>query len=392
MPARPWDSWIPGVLSKSQVSDLVRGGYIVSKVDPSIDHSSIDLHLDNEAYMLTSGSVKPTGNKYLHMLTSNGLAEQFHPNSEGIFTLSPKCTYVFRISERLQDILDSKLFGRATAKSSVGRVDVLARLIVDGASVYEGFDKGEVSGEMFLEITPMTFPVSVKEGIALTQLRFFQDNPIVSEIGGDILFEHVIKNSEASAAKGSLSVSLEPVSFGGKDICAYCASAGSGPYNPIPLWNHEDPPDPCNYWKAVSADPDTRRLQIQEDSFYILRSVEKICLPPGVAVYCRASDESIGEIRIHYAGFVHPMFGQNRDDNDEGTPLIFEVRGHDVNVSLGHGEILARLHFYRMSEDCDTDEDATPTEYTNQNLKVSKFFSEWPENVQVDETGRIEGI
>lgn len=29
----------------------------------------------------------------------------------------------------------------------------------------------------------------------------------------------------------------------------------------------------------------------------------------GVAVYCRPSDETIGEMRIHYAGFVHPGFG-----------------------------------------------------------------------------------
>lgn len=391
MPSKPWDSWIPGVLSKTQMFELVHEGHVTTIGEPSIDHSSIDLHLDDEAYELTAGSVKPFGNRYLHLLTRNNLAKPIGPNEDGEFVLAPKTTYVFRVIERLHDIADSKLFGRATAKSSVGRVDVLARLIVDGACVYEGFDNGNVSGDMFLEITPMTFPVSVKKGIALTQLRFFQDNPAVCEIGGDVLSEYVIKNTDHSAAKDSLSVSLDAVEFGGAEICAYSASANSGPYDPIPLWSHDNPPDPCRYWTAVSADAETGRLQIQEDSFYILRSVEKLCLPRGVAVYCRASDESIGEIRIHYAGFVHPFFGQNRKDGDVGTPLIFEVRGHDVNVSLGDKEILARLHFYRMSQDCDDDNTLGPTEYTNQNLKLSKFFADWPDNVSVDKTGKIVG-
>jgi hypothetical protein len=56
-------------------------------------------------------------------------------------------------------------------------------------------------------------------------------------------------------------------------------------------------------------------------------------------------------MRIHYAGFVHPWFGLNRGDDKEGTPLIFEVRGHDLPTVLGHKEKLARLEYYRMSKD-----------------------------------------
>ena len=53
--------------------------------------------------------------------------------------------------------------------------------------------------------------------------------------------------------------------------------------------------------------------------------------------------------------FVGPIktnqvfFGKNRKDKKEGTPLILEVRGHDVNVSLQDKEKMARLIFYRMS-------------------------------------------
>ncbi len=79
-------------------------------------------------------------------------------------------------------------------------------------------------------------------------------------------------------------------------------------------------------------------------------------------------------MRIHYAGFVHPFFGRNRKDNTIGTPLIFEVRGHDVEVALTHGEKMARLTFYRMSEDCVKEE---PSNYDSQTLELSKFFAPW---------------
>jgi dCTP deaminase len=72
-----------------------------------------------------------------------------------------------------------------TAKSSVGRLDVLARLVVDGSSRYEGFtpdESGQSSGEMFLEITPMTFPIRIKEGTSLSQLRLFYGEPDTCEV------------------------------------------------------------------------------------------------------------------------------------------------------------------------------------------------------------------
>jgi deoxycytidine triphosphate deaminase len=84
-------------------------------------------------------------------------------------------------------------------------------------------------------------------------------------------------------------------------------------------------------------------------------------------------------MRIHYAGFVHPLFGRERDDEKTGTPLIFEVRGHDVKVTLTDGEKMARLTFYRMSEDCERPKKRAHRQqsgYENQTLKLSGFFSE----------------
>jgi deoxycytidine triphosphate deaminase len=128
------------------------------------------------------------------------------------------------------------------------------------------------------------------------------------------------------------------------------------------------------FWLPEVSDPVTKRLTIEKGKFYILRSKEHIRVPSGVAVYCRAVDETIGEMRINYAGFVHPGFGVNRSDGAPGTSLIFEVRGHDLNVSLKDSETMARLQFYRMSEDLEPE----VSSYNEQSLKLSDFFKEWP--------------
>jgi deoxycytidine triphosphate deaminase len=147
----------------------------------------------------------------------------------------------------------------------------------------------------------------------------------------------------------------------------------------IDLWGHpeEERPKPWHHWRFEFADQN-ERLRIVKDRFYIIRSHEKIHLPRGVAVYCRASDETIGEMRIHYAGFVHPFFGSERTDGKRGTPLIFEVRGHDIDVSLRNREKMARLEFYRMAEDAREEEGREMDPYAAQTLKLSKFFAAWP--------------
>jgi hypothetical protein len=90
-----------------------------------------------------------------------------------------------------------------------------------------------------------------------------------------------------------------------------------------------------------------------------------------VAIYCQAVAETLGELRIHYAGFVHPRFGEGRED-EKGAPLIFEVRGHNVRTYLQDGETLARLEYYSMSQDAEE----YSCNYSSQELTLSKYFKD----------------
>jgi len=399
----PWQDWIPGVLSKEQVQELCKEKYIKNvknwdsknKGENPIDHSSIDLTLSEEGYEMVNGSIKPTREDgYKRTILENAEYSKVHEaESDGIFLLEKKHTYVFALNEKLDGrrLENSPIYGRATAKSSVGRVDVLGRLIVDKMDHYEYFDHEKLSSqdvEMFLEITPITFNVRVKVGEPLSQLRLFYYPPDISRMQGKELCRCLLRR-EGSVEDETLSVDLSGTKVFRKDSSVYkdniAAFKGKEEQDdPINLWKHEETgrPDPNDYWECKEADR-KKRLLVEKDRFYILKSKERLCLPEGIAVYCRAIDEAIGEMRIHYAGFAHPFFGKDRKDGKKGTPLIFEVRGHNINVNLVDDERLARLAFYRMSKDCkkpdpeDCKKDEEEDDYNEQELRLSKFFRPW---------------
>lgn len=404
--SEPWKEWIPGVLSKKQVIELCRENYIKNVKDwdsddkhiNPIDHSAIDLTLANEGYKMVAGSIKPTeGDSYRRTVIGNNNYATSHPQeSSEIFSLEKKQTYLFRLNETLDGhrLKGSSIHGQATAKSSVGRVDVLARLIVDEMDRYEYFDPQKLPShdvEMFLEITPITFNVRVKVGEPLSQLRLFYCHPDNSRIQGKELCQCLL-HREDGVTDSSLSVDLSGTKIFKGDQSIYkdkivAFRATKDQETLLDLWG-EDGLAPEKLWDCLEEDKKTGRLLVEKEKFYILRSKERLCLPEGIAVYCRAIDETIGEMRIHYAGFAHPFFGKNRKDGKKGTPLIFEVRGHNINVNLVDDEKLARLEFYRMSKDCveeptvkqkseEKQEIKQSDGYNEQELKLSRFFKDW---------------
>jgi dCTP deaminase len=377
----PWDNWTPGVLSKKQMKLLLTSGHLRAK-ESALGASSLDLTLSSEVYRLPAGTVKPSGPLYHKKIELFGELLPAIDPLHGMI-LQPRENYLVKLVERLYDLEKSFIYGQATAKSSIGRIDVLARLVVDGMNCYEFFTPDKSGGDLFLEITPLTFPVRIRPGIALSQLRLFYGSPEGCRLTGPEANQTFLRDT--TKGDDTLSVDLEPVSVSGHQVIAFRAKQ-SEQINPLVLW--EKTAKPWEYWDFVLPSS-SRHLSLRKGLFYILKSKELLALPKGAAVYCRAIDESLGEMRIHYAGFAHPFFGRSRADNQVGTPLIFEVRGHDVNVSLQDGESMARLQFYRMSEDA-ADEDADLTgPYEAQTLKLSQFFSRWPDAATLDDNGAV---
>jgi deoxycytidine triphosphate deaminase len=89
-------------------------------------------------------------------------------------------TYIFKIKESI-NFHDTYFSGKATGKSTIGRLDVLTRVIPKAHHEYDTI-KSKSSSDLFLEITPLTFPIIVKEGTGMSQLRVFAGHPGISEL------------------------------------------------------------------------------------------------------------------------------------------------------------------------------------------------------------------
>src|SRR6185312_12794770 len=93
--------------------------------------------------------------------------------SEGA-VLEAGCVYVVPLLERLE--LRDRISGIANPKSSTGRLDVFTRLITDRGQAFDRVESG-YRGPLYAEITPRTFPVLVRKGSKLNQLRIRHGSP-----------------------------------------------------------------------------------------------------------------------------------------------------------------------------------------------------------------------
>ncbi|MCK4427592.1 MAG: 2'-deoxycytidine 5'-triphosphate deaminase [candidate division Zixibacteria bacterium] len=361
----------PGVLNQEQILTLNED--VIEKLnDKGVDPSAFDLHLSRQGWKM-KGSIKASSDTTIDKIIGDYSEEPL--TNGGPWILQRGKTYIFRLREYLKLADKSMVFGKATGKSSIGRLDVLTRLMVNNCPSFDTIENDSYKGSLYLEVTPITFPIQVREGVALSQLRLFRGSPESSELRDDQLplYPQMILKEDGKPKTEKvreLRVNLDPDENGNS---AFMAQKMAGKDLVVDL-TREEKFDPEKFW-AAKPPAANGTLEIEPEQFYILRSKERFKLPEDVAVYCEAISETLGELRIHYAGFVHPGFGRDRD---VGTPVIFEVRGHNVSVFLRDGETLAHIKFYRMSKPCS--EECLKTKksgYEEQELKLSKYFKDW---------------
>jgi len=218
--------WLPGVLSKSQMKQLIEKHYIggVEDFNNSADHSSIDLHISNTGYRMKTGSIKPFSEPYDALLEDGSIAEKLTTDPDSCYKLEPSNCYVFELKETLLGNLNgTNIYGQATAKSSIGRLDVISRLIVDGMSHYEHFDSSitRATTKLFIEIIPISFPIRVKEDSSLVQLRLFNGHPDDSFIQDKNFIQNILIG--CSDGEGYLTVDLSKARVRNHDVTAFCA-------------------------------------------------------------------------------------------------------------------------------------------------------------------------
>jgi dCTP deaminase len=106
----------------------------------------------------------------------------------------------------------------------------------------------------------------------------------------------------------------------------------------------------------------------------VLVSRERVRVPPTHAAEMVGYEPTVGEFRVHYAGFFDPGFGYGSAEL-RGTPAVLEVRSHEVPFVLEHGQRVARLVFERLQSLPDRlYGPAIGSAYQFQGLSLSKPF------------------
>jgi len=358
-----------GVLPYQALLALVADGRILAPQeipDAQVQPASMDLRLGPTAYRLR-GSFLPGPDATVMEKIDRFRMHEIDLSHGAV--LEKGCVYVVPLMESLK--LPRGIAGIANPKSSTGRLDIFTRTITDHSSAFERIRAG-YHGPLYLEISPRSFSVVVREGTRLNQLRLRRGVSTFSDAAIRRLHEEVglidREPGREDVSNGlALSVDLSGLRNGG--LVGYRAKHHA-PLIDVEKVGHYDP---LEFWDPIRVRPG-EGIFLNPDDFYILASKEAVKVPPDCAVEMVAYDTLVGEFRVHYAGFFDPGFGW--PDEAEGTTrAVLEVRSHEVPFLLEDGQIVGRLVYDRLTEVPDKLYGADiGSSYQGQGLMLSKQF------------------
>lgn len=328
-----------------------------------VQPASLDLRLGTQAFRLRASFLPGPGRGVMERVEELTLHKI--DLTEGA-VLETGCVYLVPLVEALA--LSERTSAAANPKSSTGRLDVFTRLITDYSTEFDQVAAG-YKGHLYLEISPRTFPILVRPGSRLAQIRFRRGTSTHSDAELRRLHEEVgLVDGEADIDGGlALTVNLRPEKDGG--LVGFRAKRHSGVIDV----DKRDRYDVLDFWDPLHVRAD-KGLILDPDEFYILASREAVHVPASHAAEMVPYNPLVGEFRVHYAGFFDPGFGA-KEAGGLGSRAVLEVRSHDVPFIIEHGQIVGRLVYERL-----TDRPAVlygeglGSNYQRQGLKLSKHF------------------
>jgi dCTP deaminase len=333
--------------------------------DAQIQPASIDLRLGPVAWRVRA-SFLPGPNATVQEKLSNAVLHEIDISNGAV--LETGCVYVVPLIESAD--FSFRVSGIANPKSSTGRLDVFTRLITDRAQSFDRVETG-YKGPLYAEISPRTFPVLVRKGSRLNQLRVRRGNPQFTDTQ--------LRRLHAESPL----VDCEPNIEGGLGLSVDLIGTDNGPQIGWRAKHHTNiididrrgVLDPREFWEPIEPSK-SGNIVLDPDEFYILASREAVAIPPEYAAEMVPFNPLVGEFRVHYAGFFDPGFGYTQG-RPPSARAVLEVRSHEVPFILEHGQIIGRLVFERLTEvPAEAYGEGIGSHYQRQGLKLSKHFTD----------------
>lgn len=361
-----------GVVPSQGLEEMIECGIINSQEtveEGQIQPSSLDLRLGNVAYRVRAGFLPASSTveeriKSLEMhqidLTEGGVLER-------------GALYIIPLQESLK--LPSDFSGVASPKSSTGRLDIFTRLLTDFGSSFDVVASG-YEGNLYLEVSPLTFSIIARAGDKLNQLRLrkgdtlFQDEDLKNLNQKQPMVFNDKFEVEQPIIKNGIWLSVDLEGKNGSDIIGYRARRHA-PVIDLRKIAHYAVED---FWEPIYK-PKTGGVILNPEDFYIMASRERLYVPKEYSSEMMAYETSAGELRVHYAGFFDPGFGSCVDGQHTGMTGVLEIRVHDVPFVLEHGQKICRMVYESLSEvPSKIYSQNIGSNYAVQGLKLAKQF------------------
>jgi dCTP deaminase len=333
--------------------------------DAQIQPASIDLRLGTVAWRVRASFLPGPNATVQEKLASAALHEIDISNGA---VLETGCVYVVPLLESAD--FSFRVSGIANPKSSTGRLDVFTRLITDRAQSFDRVETG-YRGPLYAEISPRTFPVLVRKGSRLNQLRVRRGSPQFTDTQLRRLHaESPLVDCDPNI-DGGLGLSVDLKGIEGVSQIGWRAKHHT---NIIDV-DRRAALDPHEFWDPIEPSK-SGNIVLDPDEFYILASREAVAIPPEYAAEMVPFNPLVGEFRVHYAGFFDPGFGYQAG-KPPAARAVLEVRSHEVPFILEHGQTIGRLVFERLTEvPAEAYGEGIGSHYQRQGLKLSKHFAD----------------
>lgn len=358
--------WPTGVFPSRLIERLARSGAIAAPAFDAdqVQPASLDLRLGDVAYRIRASFLPGPDYTVADRIESLTLHQLDLRNGA---VLERGCVYLVPLQESLD--LPPTVSAGANPKSSTGRLDVFTRVIGDKARGFDTLPAG-YAGKLYLEISPRTFPVRVRTGSRLSQMRFRVGDTGLSAEEHRALHaaETLVYDANEEVGEG-IALSIDLKGEGRKGLIGFRSKR----HTPVIDMDKKDSLDVLDYWEPL-INRGTEQFILDPDEFYILVSRESVHVPPNFAAEMVPFDPLVGEFRVHYAGFFDPGFGHSAAGGS-GSRAVLEVRSREVPFLLGHGQTIGRLIYERLAEPPDRLYGAgLGSNYQAQTLKLSKHF------------------
>ncbi len=356
-----------GILPDHEIATLFESGALIATraLDPDqIQPASLDLRLGAMAWRVRASFLPGPDSMVADKLERLKL-HAFDLNEGAV--LETGCVYIVPLMESLE--LPPHISAAANPKSSTGRLDIFTRVMSDRGEEFDKIPAG-YRGPLYLEISPRTFPVLVRAGSRLSQMRFRCGGTTLSEAELNRLHEAetLVASERPNISGGGIALSID-LSGDSQGLVGYRGKRHTGLIDVDKRAAH----DVLDYWEPIRV-RGRHELILDPNEFYILVSREAVHVPPGHAAEMTPFDPLVGEFRVHYAGFFDPGFGHSAAGGT-GSRAVLEVRSHEVPFILEHGQIVGRLVYERMAGRPKALYGADlKSNYQAQGLKLSKHF------------------